>query len=364
MWSSFEKATKGFTDALEKTTEAISQAEKKAAKGLTDALEQAGEKITQAATKAKPTSSTSEGGETSSGKQPMNDEAATDRGRPKEGEEGGETSGLYMPNMNFSNVSVDKDKVLKNLQMGWSSVVETTKRTVDATREAVEVEKIRLEQNMFRKKGFYKRDQKLPLDVDALKDAEVVYVTDRIITMSHPAMASNVMPSITAERKLAAVEHLLQRRHDGRFLIWNLSEVDYDISVLDDQVLTFTFPGSPSPPLGLLLKLLVSMENWMKADDRNVAVVHCLTGKGRTSTVLAAFLCWMGEAGFGDINEALAYIARCKQLALEDLTIPSQRRYASYFKNMLDGVRPSQPPLLLKRIIMSEAPKVSTNNVL
>lgn len=41
------------------------------------------------------------------------------------------------------------------------------------------------------------------------------------------------------------------------------------------------------------------------------------------------------------------------------LTIPSQRRYAGYFKNVLDGVKPSQPPLLLKRIIMSEAPRVS-----
>jgi hypothetical protein len=40
------------------------------------------------------------------------------------------------------------------------------------------------------------------------------------------------------------------------------------------------------------------------------------------------------------------------------LTIPSQRRYVSYFKNMMDGVRPNQPPILLKRIIMSEAPKV------
>lgn len=64
------------------------------------------------------------------------------------------------------------------------------------------------------------------------------------------------------------------------------------------------------------------------------------------------------RTGFGDINEALAYIANCKQLKPEDLTIPSQRRYASYFKNMLDGVRPAQPPLMLKRIIMSEAPKV------
>lgn len=177
--------------------------------------------------------------------------------------------------------------------------------------------------------------------------------------MSHPATASKSNPAITAERKLAAVGHLLNRRHDGRFLVWNLSEVEYDISILDDQVLTFSFPGSPSPPLGLLLKLLVSMENWMKADERNVTVVHCLTGKGRTSTVLAAFLSWMGEAGFGDVNEALAYIAKCKQMKPEDLTIPSQRRYAQYMSNMMDGVRPSQAPLMLKRIIMSEAPRVS-----
>jgi len=170
-------------------------------------------------------------------------------------------------------------------------------------------------------------------------------------------VASQVNPDISGERKLAAVGHLLDRRHDGRYMVWNLSEVDYDQTILNEQVLTFSFPGSPSPPLGLLLKLLVSMESWLKADDRNVAVVHCLTGKGRTSTVLAAFLCWMGQAGFSDIYQALEYIAACKQITAEELTIPSQRRYASYFKNMLDGVRPSQPPLMLRRIIMSEAPR-------
>lgn len=111
--------------------------------------------------------------------------------------------------------------------------------------------------------------------------------------MGHPAMQSKDFPMITAERKLAAVGHMLSRRHDGRFLVYNLSEVEYDTSVLDDQVLTFSFPGSPAPPLGLLLKILISLENWMKADERNVAVVHCLTGKGRSSMVVASFLCWM-----------------------------------------------------------------------
>jgi tensin len=63
--------------------------------------------------------------------------------------------------------------------------------------------------------------------------------------------------------------------------------------------------------------------------------------------------------GFGDVNEALSYIAKCKQTNPENLIIPSQKRYVQYMQNMMDSVRPSQQPLLLKRIIMSQAPRVS-----
>lgn len=145
-----------------------------------------------------------------------------------------------------------------------------------------------------------------------------------------------------------------------------VNQVEYDYAMFNDQVLSYQFPGSPSPPLGLLLKLLFSIESWLTADQRNVAIVHCLTGRGRTCTVLSCFLCWMGECGFNDPIGALEYIAQCKRCGggntsngVEELTIPSQRRYLSYFSNMLDGVRPNQPPLLLRRIIMSEAPSVS-----
>jgi len=223
MWNS--SWTKGITEALEKTSEVISQESKKATKGLTDALEKTGEAITQAATKASHHRdvTTTEGNATP--QQPTESVSDTD---PSKG--------------------INSAALLKNLQLGWSSMVEGTKHAVEATREAVELERSRLEQT-FRRNEVYKRDLNLPLDAEALRDAEVVYVTDRIITMSHPALASPRNPMITAERKLAAVGHLLQRRHDGRFLVWNLSEMEYATSVLDDQVMTFSFPGSPSPPL-------------------------------------------------------------------------------------------------------------------
>ncbi|KAL3811432.1 hypothetical protein ACHAXA_006656, partial [Cyclostephanos tholiformis] len=202
-----------------------------------------------------------------------------------------------------------------------------------------------------------KRDIDLPLDIEALHNAEVVYITDRLLTMGHPHLQLSVDGDITPNRKLAAVGHMLRKRHGGHYMVWNLSKVDYDAYMLDDMVLSYKFLGSPSPPLGLLPKLLMAIESWLKANSRNVAMVHCLTGRGRTSTVLAAFLCWMGEAGFHDINNALSYIVRCKRLSIKSLTIPSQVRYAGYFANMLNGVRPSSTPLTLKRIIMSKAPK-------
>lgn len=61
------------------------------------------------------------------------------------------------------------------------------------------------------------------------------------------------------------------------------------------QVLEFRFPGHPAPPLGMLFKICTSIESWINADDKNVAAVHCLTGRGRTSTVLACYLAWVGE---------------------------------------------------------------------
>ena len=347
MWSSWsESAKSSLTQALEKTGDAISKA-------ATQAGKSAAASPTSATSAGTRTSTTEEHASTTPTTTTTTTAAATSRGRYQDATPSQST----------------QQELLGNLQAGWSSVLESTKASIKTAAVVVEEQQHKLQENLKEQQHrlqeklnearakYYKRDPKLPLDVVALKDAEVVYITDRIITMSHPAMASASNGEITGERKLAAVGHLLQQRHNGRYMVWNISEVEYETRILDEQVLTFSFPGSPSPPLGLLLKLLISMEAWLKADDRNVAVVHCLTGKGRTSTVVAAFLCWMGQAGFADIYQALEYVAACKQMTVAELTIPSQRRYASYFKNMLDGVRPSQPPLMLKRIIMSEAPR-------
>jgi hypothetical protein len=78
--------------------------------------------------------------------------------------------------------------IMKNFVMGWNAVVETTKASVKVAESKVKEQQQYIQQQLSKVRvAYYKRDPNLPLDVVALKDAEVVYITDRLITMGHPA---------------------------------------------------------------------------------------------------------------------------------------------------------------------------------
>lgn len=191
-----------------------------------------------------------------------------------------------------------------------------------------------------------------------LAQLDMVYVTENLIAMGFPRdLRLNKMRSDGEDvecNDINIVAAYLRKRHNGRFMIWNISEESYDYSKFSDQVLEYKFPGHPAPPLGLLFKICTSVESWLDADDKNVAAVHCLTGKGRTATLLACILTWLGE--FDSPMQALQYVAQRKNTVVDYLTIPSQRRYIQYFSNLLDGVKPNSEPLLLRRIIINAIP--------
>lgn len=63
--------------------------------------------------------------------------------------------------------------------------------------------------------------------------------------------------------------------------------------------------------------------------------------------LLHAFVDWLQyirvrrflEGEFSSPNEALQQVAISKRVPMERLTIPSQRRYVSYFARVMEGVR-------------------------
>mmetsp|Transcript_43343 Transcript_43343/g.135764 ORF Transcript_43343/g.135764 Transcript_43343/m.135764 type:complete len:412 (-) Transcript_43343:603-1838(-) len=215
------------------------------------------------------------------------------------------------------------------------------------------------------------------LELDAL---DMVYITPNIVAMGFPldqVRRKDGKTKASRGNDINVVANYLRLKHPGRFMIWNVSEDTYDYVRFENQVLEFFFPGHPAPPLGLLFKICTSMDSWLSASaarrpgpalpkvalgtgeppaEGNVAVVHCLSGKGRTATVLACYLAWSGAAT--SPMEGLQLVCDRKRKEMEDLTIPSQRRYLQYFTNMLDGVKPRSEPLLLRRCIMNTIPRI------
>lgn len=188
-------------------------------------------------------------------------------------------------------------------------------------------------------------------------ELDFVYVTENLVAMAFPADVTR--QSSTSGNDITKVAAYLKKHHEGKFMIWNISEETYDSSLFADQVLEYRFPGHPSPPLGLLFKICTSIESWLDADEENIGIIHCLTGKGRTATLMACVLTWIGE--FSSPIKALEYTADRKGIELEHLTIPSQRRYLTYFSNMLDGVKPRSEPILLRRVIINTIPVYGDN---
>ena len=194
--------------------------------------------------------------------------------------------------------------------------------------------------------------------ITKINQLDLVYVTENVIAMAFP-FDPKKPGNAEGGNDINAVATFLRKKHGGHFMVWNVSEEGYDYSLFGDQVLEYKFPGHPAPPLGLLFKICTSVESWLDADERNVAIVHCLTGKGRTAALVACILTWIGE--FSSPMEALQYAAERRGISVEYLTIPSQRRYVQYFSNMLDGVKPRSEPLLLRRVIINSIPIFGDN---
>jgi hypothetical protein len=101
------------------------------------------------------------------------------------------------------------------------------------------------------------------------------------------------------------------------------------------------------------------MHGWLNADEKNVAIVHCQTGNGRTVTLIAAYLSWAGL--FQSPDEALQHIAKVRGTVVGSLIIPTQLRYSKYFDSLLHQYKPSIEPIKIERLIMSGIPRFDVN---
>lgn len=176
---------------------------------------------------------------------------------------------------------------------------------------------------------------------------DVSHITPRLVAMSYPCEGVNAM----WRNDVTAVRDYLISRHQSCWKVWNLTEHSYPSRLFYGGVTQQTIPDHHAPMLMQALDIVQQILAYLHLDPANVAVVHCLAGKGRTGTIISMTLVAQGYAA----QDALTLFASGRG---QPVSQPSQIRYVGYFEKllMLENRRPTPPLRRLRRIELSHAP--------
>ncbi|SPP81657.1 phosphatidylinositol 3,4,5-trisphosphate 3-phosphatase and dual-specificity protein phosphatase PTEN isoform X2 [Drosophila guanche] len=175
-------------------------------------------------------------------------------------------------------------------------------------------------------------------------DLDLTYIYDNIIAMGYPAPGK--LESIY-RNSLTEVRELLEKHHGDHYKVYNLcleSNYRYNADKFHGRVAIFPFEDHNPPTIELIQQFCKDVDSWLKEDVSNVVAVHCKAGKGRTGTMICAYLLYSGLQKSAD--EALAWYDVKRTKDRKGVTIPSQRRYVQYFSNLVCSSVPYSKKIL------------------
>ncbi|XP_042368945.1 tensin isoform X7 [Plectropomus leopardus] len=197
------------------------------------------------------------------------------------------------------------------------------------------------------------RSQSVVQAMEESYEVDLVYITERIISVCFPAGAEE--RSYT--NNLKEVATMLRSKHGEHYLILNLSEWGSDLSKLNPKVLEFGWPDHHAPALDKICSMCKAIDTWLNGDPRNVVVLHNKGNRGRTGVVVAAYMHYSNISASAD--QALDRFAMRRFYEDKALPVgqPSQIRYVRYFNGLLSGhIKINNKPLFLHHVIMHGIP--------
>lgn len=188
-------------------------------------------------------------------------------------------------------------------------------------------------------------------------DLDLTYITDRIIAMGYPADTTEAFYRNSMNHTVNFLEH----KHHGHYKVFNLrGQYVYDTSRFHNRVLSFEMTDHHPPRLELMAPFCREVHDYLDADPRNVVVVHCKAGKGRTGVMICAYLTY--NKFYRSPRQNMDYYSIVRTKNNKGVTIPSQRRYVYYFSHMRENNLNYMPLRVeLVGVYIERAPKVSSS---
>lgn len=172
-------------------------------------------------------------------------------------------------------------------------------------------------------------------------DLDLAYVTSRIIAMGFPSTGART----SFRNPKSEVDRFLRQAHGDDFRIYNLcAERSHANNGFERETVCFPCADHCPPDMAMLLQFCQDVESWLERKPTNVAAIHCKAGKGRSGTVVCAFLIYAQACS--SAREALWWFAHIRGGTRSGVTIPSQIRWVAMFDKWLrDKVELSSSPL-------------------
>jgi len=185
-------------------------------------------------------------------------------------------------------------------------------------------------------------------------DLDMSFITRNIVAMGFPAEGTEGI----YRNHLKDVKRFFDSRYKDHYKVYNLcSERSYDASKFYGRVAKYPFDDHNAPPFLLLKPFCEDVMQFLSEDERNVAVVHCKAGKGRTGVMICAFLLHCGL--YKSTQEALEFYGHARTTNGKGVTIPSQVRYVYYYGrhiNEPDKQNYTPKTLIAKKIVLKGIP--------